>query len=88
MIYLISIPASPAYRYWIITDTQGALRSASTPIQAIADFELQMFKLKDRKNNYTITEHAVLSNGKFHGRILAKADTIQSLINNYPEYFI
>lgn len=47
-----------------------------------------MFKLKDRKNNYIVTEHEVLSNGKFHGRILAKANTIQSLIHNYLEYFI
>lgn len=88
MIYLVSIPTSTDYRYWIITDTQGALHSAATPIQAIANFEQQMFKLKDSKNNYTITEHAVLSNGKFHGRTLAKAATVRSLINNYPEYFI
>lgn len=88
MIYLISIPSPTGYRYWIITNTQGATQSAATPIQAIANFERQMFKLVDRENNYSITEHAVLSNGKFHGRILAKANTIQSLIYNYPEYFI
>ena len=88
MIYLIFIPSSPSYRYWIITDTQGAAQSAATPIQAIANFEQQMFKLVDRKNNYTVTEHEVLSHDKFHGRILAKANTIQSLIHNYPEYFI
>lgn len=88
MIYLIYTPNPSDYRYWIITDTKGATRSATTPIQAIAYFEQQMFKLKDHKNNYSITEHEVLSNGKSHGRILAKANTIQSLINNYPEYFI
>ena len=88
MIYLISIPASTDCRYWIITNTKGATQSAATPIQAIANFERQMFKLVDRENNYTVTECEVLSNGKFHGRILAKANTIQSLIDNYPEYFI
>ena len=88
MIYLIYIPSSTDYRYWTISDTKGATMSASTPIQAIANFEQQMFKLVDRKNNYTVTEHAVLSHDKFHGRILAKANTVQSLIDNYPEYFI
>ena len=88
MIYLIHTPNPSDYRYWIITDTKGATLSATTPIQAIACFEQQRFKLKDRENNYSITEHEVLSNGKSHGRILAKANTIQSLINNYPEYFI
>lgn len=88
MIYLISISNSTDYRYWIITDTKGATQSATTPIQAIAYFEQQRFKLKDCENNYSITEHEVLSNGKSHKRILAKANTIQSLINNYPEYFV
>lgn len=88
MIYLICVPNSPSFRYWIITNTQGAAQSAAAPIQAIANFEQQMFKLKDRKNNYIVTEHEVLSNGKFHGHILVKADTIQSLTHNYPEYFI
>ena len=88
MIYLIYIPSSPSFSYWIITNTQGAAQSAATPIQAIANFERQMFKLKDRKNNYIVTEHEVLSNGKFNGRILAKANTIQSLVHNYLEYFI
>ena len=88
MMYLISIPDSTDYRYWVITDTHGAVMPASTPAQAIANFEQQMFGLKYRENNYSITEHEVLSNGKFHGCILAKANTAQSLINNYPEYFI
>ena len=88
MIYLISIPTSIDYRYWVITDTAGATQSADAPIQAIANFEQEMFGLRDRTNKYTIAEHEVLSNGKFHGHILAKADTVQSLINNYPEYFI
>ena len=88
MIYLISIPASTDYRYWVITDTHGAQLSASTPAQAIASFERKVFKLKGGGNNYSITEHEVLHDGKFHGRILAKANTAQSLINNYPEYFI
>ena len=88
MIYLISIPDSADYHYWVITDTHGAQMSASTPAQAIANFEQQIFKLKYRKNNYSFTEHEVLSHGKFHGRILAKADTVESLIDNYPEYFI
>lgn len=51
MIYLIYIPSSPSFSYRIITNTQGAAQSAATPIQAIANFERQMFKLKDRKNN-------------------------------------
>ena len=88
MIYLIFIPNSTGYRYWVITDTHGAEMSASTPAQAIANSEQQMFGLKDRANNYSITEHEVLHSGKFNGRILAKANTIQSLIHNYLEYFI
>lgn len=88
MIYLIYVPKSTDYHYWVTTDTQGAAQSAATPIQAIADFERRKFKLVDCENNYTVTEHEVLSNGKFHGRILAKANTVQSLIDNYPEYFI
>ena len=88
MIYLISIPDSADYPYWVISDTTGATRSADTPLQAIARFEQQMFKLKDRANNYSITEHEVFQNNKVHGRILAKATTVQALIHNYPEYFI
>ena len=88
MMYLIFIPDSTDYRYWVITDTHGAELSASTPAQAIANFERKVFKLKDKANNYSLTEHEVLRRGKFLGNILAKADTVQSLINNYPEYFI
>ena len=88
MMYLIFIPNFTDYHYWVTTDTHGAQLSASTPAQAIASFERQVFKLKDRANNYSITEHEVLHNDEFHGRILAKADTVQSLIHNYPEYFI
>ena len=88
MIYLIYIPASTDYRYWVITDTHGAQLSASTPAQAIASFERQVFKLKGGGNNYSITEHEVFQNNEFHGHILAKANTGQSLIHNYPEYFI
>ena len=88
MIYLVFIPTSIDYRYWVITDTHGAEISASTPVQAIASFEQKVFKLKDRANNYSITEHEVLERGKFHGRIIAKANTVQSLIDNCPEYFI
>ena len=88
MMYLIFVPKSTDYRYWVITDTHGATMSASTPARAITAFEYQAFKLKDRANNYSITEHEVLLDGKFHGRILAKANTAQSLIHNYPEYFI
>lgn len=88
MIYLIAIPVHPDYQYWVITDTIGAILSSDTPVQAIAAFEQQVFRLKDGVNNYTIAEHEVLGNGKFHGHVLAKADTVQSLIDNYPEYFI
>ena len=88
MIYLIYIPNPSDYRYWTISDTKGATMSANTPARALTAFKYQTFKLKDRKNNYSITEHEVLSHDKFHGRILAKANTIQSLIHNYPEYFI
>lgn len=88
MIYLIYTPNPSDYRYWTISDTKGATMSANTPAQAFTAFKNQTFKLVDRKNNYSITEHEVLSHGKFHGRILAKASTIQQLIDNYPEYFI
>lgn len=88
MMYLIFIPDSTDYPYWVTTDTHGAQMSASTPAQAIARFERKVFKLKDGANNYSITEHEVLHDGKFHGRILAKANTAQYLIRNYPEYFI
>lgn len=88
MIYLINVPNPSDYRYWVITDTHGAESSARTPVQAIANFEQKVFKLKNGANKYSITEHEVLHRGKFHGRILAKATTVQSLIHNYPEYFI
>lgn len=88
MIYLINVPNPSDYRYWMISDTRGAMMLADTPARAFTVFKYQTFKLKDHKNNYSITEHEVLSNGKSHKRILAKANTIQSLINNYPEYFI
>ena len=88
MIYLVFIPTSIEHHYWVTTGTTGATMAANTPAQAIANFEQQMFKLKDRENNYSITEHEVLDNDKLHGRILAKANTVQSLIHNYPEYFI
>ena len=88
MIYLIFIPNSTDYPYWTISDTKGATMSASTPARAITAFKYQAFKLTGGRNKYSITEHEVLSNGKFHGRILAKANTVQSLIHNYPEYFI
>ena len=88
MIYLINISSYPNFKYWVVDDTTGASLSASTPQDAITEFERSAFDLTYGDNNYSITEHEVLRNGKSHGRILAKANTIQSLINNYPEYFI
>ena len=89
MIYLISLPASPGFRYyWIVTDTTGASLSASTPQHAIAEFERSAFDLTYGDNNYSITDQYILSHGEHHGDILAKASTIRQLIDNYPEYFI
>lgn len=88
MIYLIYIPTSIGYHYCVITDTVGAMMAADSPIQAITNFKQQTFILRYLENKYTIAKDEVLSNGKFHGHILAKATTVQSLINNYPEYFI
>ena len=88
MIYLINISSYPNFKYWVVDDTTGASLSAPTPQDAITEFERSAFDLTYGDNNYSITEHEVLRNGKSHGRILAKANTIQSLINNYPEYFI
>ena len=39
MIYLVSIPTSTDYQYWVITDTKGAIQSADTPMQAITNFK-------------------------------------------------
>ena len=88
MIYLMRIPSSRNFEYWVATDTVGATCSASTPQDAIVEFERETFNLTDNHNNYTITDQHILSDNKHYGDILAKAPTIRQLIDNYPEYFI
>lgn len=88
MIYLICLSDSPIFKYWITTDTTGAYSSASTPQDAIIEFVRATFKLISVGNNYAIADQHILSRNKRHGDILAKASTIQQLIDNYPEYFI
>ena len=88
MIYLIDISSYRNFKYWVIDDTTGASQSASTPQGAIAEFERSAFDLTYSDNNYSITDKYVLSHGKHHGDILAKASTIQQLADIYPEYFI
>lgn len=88
MIYLIRLSNDTSSRYWIITDTTGASLSTSTPQDAIAEFKRSVFDLTYKDNEYSITDRHVLSHGEHHGDILAKAPTIQQLVDNYPEYFI
>ena len=88
MIYLIRLSNDTSSRYWIITDTTGASLSAPTPQDAITEFERSAFDLTYGDNNYSITDKYVLCHNKHHGDILAKAPTIQQLVDNYPEYFI
>lgn len=88
MIYLINIPLYQNFKYWVVDDATGACLSASTPQDAIAEFERLAFDLTYGDNNYSITDQYVLSHGEYHGEILARAPTIQQLVDNYPEYFI
>ena len=88
MIYLINISSYPNFKYWVADDTTGACLSASTPQDAIIEFVRASFKLISGGNNYAIADQHILSCNKRHGDILAKAPTIQQLIDNYPEYFI
>ena len=88
MIYLISISSYPNFKYWVVDDTTGAFLSAPTPQDAITEFERSVFDLTYKDNEYSITDRHVLSHGEHHGDILAKAPTIQQLVDNYPEYFI
>lgn len=88
MIYLINISSYPNFKYWVVDDTTGASLSAPTPQDAITEFERSAFDLTYGDNNYYITDKYVLCHNKHHGDILAKAPTIQQLIDNYPEYFI
>ena len=86
MIYLIEI--SSKFKYWVADDATGASLSASTPQDAIVEFKRLSFDLTDGNNDYYITDKYVLSHGKHHGDILAKAPTTQQLVDTYPEYFI
>ena len=89
MIYLVYMPSSRGFEYWIVHYTNvGATCSASTPQDAIVEFEHETFNLTDNHNNYTITDQYILSGDKYYGDILAKAPTIRHLIDTYPEYFI
>ena len=88
MIYLINISSYPNFNYWIVDDTTGASLSASTPQDAIVEFKRSSFDLVGGNNDYYITDKYMLSHNKHHGDILAKAPTIQQLIDTYPEYFI
>lgn len=88
MIYLINISSYPNFKYWVVDDTTGASLSTSTPQDAIAEFKRSVFDLTYKDNEYSITDRHVLSHGEHHGDILAKAPTIQQLVDNYPEYFI
>ena len=88
MIYLVHIPSSRGFEYWVVHDTVGATCSASTPQDAIVEFEHDSFNLTDNDNDYTITDQYILSGDKYYGDILAKAPTIQQLIDTCPEYFI
>ena len=76
MIYLIRLPNYPS-KYWVVDDTTGANLLASTLQDAIAEFERSAFDLTYGDNNYSITDQYVLSHGKHHGDILAKAPTTQ-----------
>ena len=82
MIYLINIPSYTNFKYWVVDDTTGACLSASTPQDAIIEFVRESFKFNSDCSNYAIADQRIF------GDILAKASTIQQLIDNYPEYFI
>ena len=88
MIYLINISSYPNFKYWVVDDTTGASLSASTPQDAIVEFERASFKLTSGDNDYSITDQYVLSHDEYRGEILAKAPSTQQLVDNYPEYFI
>lgn len=88
MIYLINIPSSVGYKYWVVSDTTGACLSAPTPQDALAAFKRASFKLTKNGNDYSITAQYVLAHGEYYGDIIAKAPTIRQLVNTYPEYFI
>ena len=88
MIYLINISSYPNFKYWVVDDTTGASLSASTPQDAIVEFKHSSFDLTGGNNDYYITDKYILSHGKHHGDILARAPTIQQLVDRYPEYFI
>lgn len=88
MIYLINISSYPNFNYWVVDDTTGANLSASTPQDAIVEFKRSSFDLTGGNNDYYITDKYILSHGKHHGNILAKASTIQQMIDNCPEYSI
>ena len=88
MIYLTYIPSSIGFEYWIVSDTAGANLSASTPQDAVVEFERASFNLASGKNSCTITDQHILSDNKYYGDILAKAPTVRQLIDIYPEYFV
>ena len=88
MIYLTYIPSSRGFEYWVVNDTIGANLSASTPHDAVVEFERASFNLAHCKNSYTITDQHILSDNEYYGDILAKAPTVRQLIDIYPEYFI
>ena len=88
MIYLTYIPSSRDFEYWVVNDTIGANLSASTPQDAVVEFERASFNLIRDNNIYTITNQHILSSNEYYGDILAKASTIRQLVDNYPEYFI
>ena len=88
MIYLIRIPSSRGFEYWVVNDTIGANLSASTPHDAVVEFERGCFNLTSGKNSCTITDQHILSDNEYYCDILAKAPTVRQLIDICPEYFI
>ena len=88
MLYLMYIPSSKGFEYWVVDDTTGANLSASTPQDAVVEFKQASFDLTSDNNDYIITDQHILSSNEYYGDILAKASTIRQLVDNYPEYFI
>lgn len=69
MIYLINTSSYSNFNCWVVDDTTGASLSASTPQDAIVEFEHESFNLTDNDNNYTITDQYILSGDKYYGDI-------------------
>ena len=89
MIYVVRLlEPYGEYQYWALDDICGANAARHTIESAVAEYRVLRFMLRKDGNDYTINHGVVYSHGKHHADVLLAGETIDDIIDHYPEHFI